>query len=806
MFRRIVSLLLVSSVLVLPAWAASESDRPSLEEVDAALAAAANYAHADDRAYWNDVKEAVKASRPGEPYRKALSRRLAAFLESDATVAGKELAARVLSRIGHEEAVGAGKALLASADTFPWGRWVLERIPMPEADAALIDALETAGLRQKIGLVNTLGNRKSAPAVTAIAPFLRQGPPELAEAALVALLKIGTDDAVGVVMEAKDELPGGLAKEFEHFLVIHAARLLEQGRDDAALAMYNELYQPDAPRYLRIAALRGKLTALGEDALPVAAERLGSGDEAAILAALDVIPEMPGEDIAAPLLKTLDALPVPHQLSLLGALAERGEQAALPYARELAKSKDEEVREKALTIARMLDPYADVRNLVKAIVNASSHRERKEAQERLDSMDERDLKKRNMLGTISRMLLKIAGESDPEIAAEAVRSVGLRGADELRPELLAMLNQDDLPEALRVALMETSERFLGNTGLPVLLNQLDRDLSAGELQALERALLHAAEIYHDLDERTALLLDHYERASSPEKKAVLLRVMAYSVNQELMMFIVDEALSGDKAIRDAAVRAAASWQTQAAVGPLINLAQSTENERHRVLLVRTIVRLISTPDPNRTPEIALSLFRQVLELAERPQEKQLVISQMANVETPKILEMLEDFLAQPQTAAAAARAYERAVRQLAGVSTCFGRPDAEAVFDQDATTAWPAGPECCVVIDLGQPYKVHFVILETAGDSQGPPVEYTVSVDSGPGSLPFAAGKSRSHSGKTKISLGSVTGRYIEINAKSDTDHSAPGLAEIWFTDEDAGAAGIVPVLTREENTATAGL
>ena len=86
-------------------------------------------------------------------------------------------------------------ALLPAISTSDMARIALERISGAEADAALIDALGKADDKSKIGIVNSLGARKTAAAVPAIAPLLKSKDPLLAEAAAAALGHIGGADA-----------------------------------------------------------------------------------------------------------------------------------------------------------------------------------------------------------------------------------------------------------------------------------------------------------------------------------------------------------------------------------------------------------------------------------------------------------------------------------------------------------------------------------------------------------------------------------------------------------------------------------
>lgn len=105
-----------------------------------------------------------------------------------------------LRPVATEQSVPALAALLRDPTWSYAARSVLESIPGPAAERALLDALAATtdnGLR--IGLVNSLGSRHAAAAVPAIAESLSSPDAALADAALNALGNIGTAAAANAL-------------------------------------------------------------------------------------------------------------------------------------------------------------------------------------------------------------------------------------------------------------------------------------------------------------------------------------------------------------------------------------------------------------------------------------------------------------------------------------------------------------------------------------------------------------------------------------------------------------------------------
>ena len=159
------------------------------------IAAIKTYKFGDSTAPLRGVEGQVTGSLGNPEARKAIAVALAGLLASDATRDAKIFACRQLAVCGGAENVPALAALLTAISTSDMARIALERIPGAEADAALTDALGKADDKSKIGIVNSLGVRKAASAVAAIAPLLKSKDPLLAEAAAAALGHIGGADA-----------------------------------------------------------------------------------------------------------------------------------------------------------------------------------------------------------------------------------------------------------------------------------------------------------------------------------------------------------------------------------------------------------------------------------------------------------------------------------------------------------------------------------------------------------------------------------------------------------------------------------
>lgn len=186
-----------------------------------AVAGIKGYKFGDSTAPLRNVENMVYDSLGDANARKSLASALAALLASDATKDAKLFACRQLALCGGADNVPALAPLLTSIETSHAARIALERIPGAEADAALLDALGKADAKSKIGIVNSLGARKTTSAIPAIAPLLSSSDPQLADSAAAALGHIGGPDAVKalqgrVAKTARDTAANALLECAEH--------------------------------------------------------------------------------------------------------------------------------------------------------------------------------------------------------------------------------------------------------------------------------------------------------------------------------------------------------------------------------------------------------------------------------------------------------------------------------------------------------------------------------------------------------------------------------------------------------------
>jgi HEAT repeat protein len=229
------------------------------ETLDKAFEALKTYDWGADRKALNPIDDAVVATLGDAAARKALEVRLAAVLKTGVSRDAKDVVCRALRIMGTAESVPALAALLTDKELSHMARYALERIQVPEAGAALRDALPKVSGALKAGVAGSLGARADAAAAPALIALLGDADAACVIAAATALGAIATPEAATALVAAAAKAPAA-AKPAVIDGALHAAELLAAaGKKPAALAVYKAFMGADQPKHVKLAATRGML-------------------------------------------------------------------------------------------------------------------------------------------------------------------------------------------------------------------------------------------------------------------------------------------------------------------------------------------------------------------------------------------------------------------------------------------------------------------------------------------------------------------------------------------------------------------
>jgi HEAT repeat protein len=187
-----------------------------------------------------------------------LENRLLAALKESLSRDAHDYVCRKLMIVGTVASVPTLAGQLGNKEQSHMARYALERINVPEAGAALRDALGTVSGSQEIGVISSLGSRRDAVAVAPLGKLLVTDDPAVARAAALALGTIGTAESAAVLQAALPSSNGDKQVVIDGLLAC-AEALLAADKPAEAKAIYQSLAGEQQPRLVRLAATRGLL-------------------------------------------------------------------------------------------------------------------------------------------------------------------------------------------------------------------------------------------------------------------------------------------------------------------------------------------------------------------------------------------------------------------------------------------------------------------------------------------------------------------------------------------------------------------
>ncbi len=436
----------------------------------AAVAAAKGYRRNEDRTALAVVENLVAAATSRKEGA-ALAAVLADALKGDATTDAKEFFCRELGVIGTDKEVPALAALLNDEAVETSARRALEQIPGNAADKALLDALPNASAKLAVGIINSLGERRTRGAVPVLAERLKNSGADIAMASAVALGKIGVKECAGPLREALAKAPVERRAAFAEACMACAATL----RGSEAKALYKSVEDAKVDASTHAAAWLARATMSGTTCVGEAAQAVKGEDRLLREAALRYLRETKGEAATRALTGLLkDANPGVLVL-VLAALSDRGDTKASKEVLPLATHAEVAVRIAAIKALASVG----TEEAVPVLLDRAAHADGAERDTARMSIDRLNAKGANAV------LKKSATDKTPELRMETMRALAGRKAVKLTD--VALNATADPDPRVRVEAWKALKIFADKKCLSIMQDRL-KAVGDAERAAAEEAV------------------------------------------------------------------------------------------------------------------------------------------------------------------------------------------------------------------------------------------------------------------------------------------------------------------------------
>ncbi len=560
----------------------------------------------------------------------ATEQELIAVLKSTADIPKKTAACRELRLVGTERSVPVLAGLLEQERVSHAARYALEGMASPAADTALRAALTRTSGSLKLGLVDSLGWRRDTASVALLAPLLGLSDADLAAAAATALGRIGNSEAIAALSKQRD---------YEHLTVRQAiwdARLdcaeqrLTEGDTQQAIRLYRELVHARVPIAVRAAAWRGWVLSDDSQRARQVVKALTDNRDPMQRSALRVVRESDDPQVIEACLVQWDALNAPGQVAVLEAHLQWGAEARSTI-RLAAVSPHAPVR---IAAWQALTTWGDVA-LLTALTQAAAQ----------DEAPEREAARRalaQMHGpTIQEAMLALVEDTQAPEKAELLRALGARNDPAAIPVLLHHAEAD--AASVRLAALGALRHLARVDTLKPLLKLAVAAPSATDRTEALKALYAICRSCPEKETISRQVLATLDKLPSSARHHVL-PLLAELATPEALKAVQAAAQDQDAQLAREAIRVMGQWPNADPVPHLLDVARSHANATLRTLALRAgIATVARAEDPNRR----LDLLEQALPLAQRTEEKRLVLSQLGKIPQAAALDMTLPFLEDP---------------------------------------------------------------------------------------------------------------------------------------------------------------
>ncbi len=594
-----------------------------------------------------------------------------AVLQSEASSFQKARACQRLAVVGTKKAVPTLAALLGDEMFGDYARLAMEPIEDPSVDNALRKAMGRLRGRQLAGVVNSIGVRRDAGAVSDLKKLVHDPGSGAAAEALAALGRIASDDAVVTLREILSTGPAELRHPAADACLMSAQRLSALNKHRQAMELYDAIRKGDVPGYLRSAATYGAIRIPGDDGLQLLIEQLKTPDPAMVEVALRAARQLPGPEVARTLAAELPGLHPIVQVLAIKALVDRKDGNVRESIQILAAGDNPLVRAESLKALGKIGDASSVPVLLKAA--------------RADNGE----------ATIALASLRILDSEgvDPAILT------GMKAANgKLRVDLIAILTDRRCTAATGALLDEAASEdkatasaafkalaiLAGPEHMPTIVKLLAEFRSNDVRSRAENAVVAVATRIEDRRKRADDVLATLNSTDRIDARCSLLRVLGRIANDKALDVLRKALKDSDAQVRDTSVRAIAAWPNSKALDVLSDMSADTSNNTHRVLAFRGYLRLLGL-DRELSERAKVKLYTAAMNSVVGGVEKKLVLGGLAGVRHPGALKIIVDHIDDPAVKDEAVVAAMRVAQAIAGARPADAREAAQKIEKKAAS-------------------------------------------------------------------------------------------------------------------------
>ena len=580
------------------------------------------------------------ASRPGaELERQTLAKVMIQTLqEKQMPNTLKEWFVLQIERIGKAESVPALTKLFSADDKHlrDYARRALEKNPDPSASDALLKELVSATESSwKIGLINSLGERKDVAAIPAIIKALNDSDPKVATAAVTALTHTATPTGIQALTDITTKPTSPVYVKAAQGLIDIAQQKAENKQTSDAGKIFDSVYENTSKSSsdtlntagVRVAAINGIINCNPDKGATLIVNFIKDANPKIRTAAVAGARQSTSDAPAQALYKILSQLEPDTQVQVLGLIGDRRDLSAVNYVKEMLNNKETPVRLATIDTMSKIGDATCAESLFNLAVNGSGE-EKTAAHKGLV----------NMSGATVEILINANSLSgNVQSRVEAINLLGERHVSDSAKNLLMIATDEN--EQVSSAAFKALAQVADASSIPSLVSLISNAKSEGSRSTGVSTLKSILTNADDKDAAADVVIDQINKSSGQVKTSLLTSLNALG-GSKAQAIVTEATKSSDQAYKDAAIRTLCNWPDYEATKVLLDIASNSDTSlAHHVLAIRGIIRLVD--ESNTVPvEEKATLCLSTYDIARRNDEKGQIISTMASLPTSQVSDKL----------------------------------------------------------------------------------------------------------------------------------------------------------------------
>jgi HEAT repeat protein len=216
---------------------------------------------------------------------------------------------------------------------------------------------------------------------------------------------------------------------------------------------------------------------------------------------------------------------------------------------------------------------------------------------------------------------------------EIIKLIGAKGGNENFDTMIGLTRDND--QEISVAAFASLKNLSGKENIPVLLDLLKKASTKEQIAAVQLSLIHAAS---GLDkEEAGKFIAELTKMNDPGRT---LEIFSKLGGREALKQVVDAFGSNDQAIKETAFNALLKWNSADAVNALYQICGT--NPEYQARAFKGFISLVATPAV--PDDQKLLQYRKLMLLAQKDEQKLMVIDKLGDVKTFSALLYTANFL------------------------------------------------------------------------------------------------------------------------------------------------------------------